>query len=294
MGPFECRSASRKNYSRTHRYWSLGFRVVRPINARSPESKATSAIDSMNSLPKTFTNRTGMEFVIVPKGKSWLGGSKDKLGDREVEVPADFYLGKYEVTQEEWTQVMGENPSYFSRTGGGKEAVMEVSDEDLQRFPVENVSWDECQFFVAKLNEREKEMGWVYRLPTATEWEYACRGGPMTDNANSAFDFYFAKPTNNPLREQASIGKNRGLNRTGKVGSHEANPLGLFDMHRNVWEWCDDMREMADGNLQRVQIGGGWNHIRSRSAAANSESEAPSHRSNALGLRLARVPAGAP
>ncbi len=235
-----------------------------------------------------------MEFVIVHKGKSWLGGGRDKLGDKEVEIPADFYLGKYELTQEEWTQVMGENPSHFSRTGEGKEAVMEISDADLKRSPVGMVSWDECQLFVAKLNRLENETGWVYRLPTATEWEYACRGGPMTDKADSAFDFYFAKPTNNPLREQASFGKNMGLNRTGKVGSHEANGLGIFDMHRNVWEWCDDTMELADGKIQRVQMGGSWNHIRSRSAAANIESERPSHRSNALGVRLARVPSGAP
>lgn len=188
---------------------------------------------------------------------------------------------------------MGENPSYFSRTGEGKDTVTEIGDADLKRFPVEMVSWDDCQLFVAKLNERENEKGWAYRLPTATEWEYACRGGPMTDKANSAFDFYFAKPTNNPLREQASFGRNMGLNRTGKVGSHEANGLGIFDMHRNVWEWCDDRKEAANGNIQRVQMGGAWNHIRWRSAASNLESEFPSHRSNALGLRLALVPSGA-
>ena len=124
-----------------------------------------------------------MEFVIVPKGKSWLGGGKDKLGDKEVEIPADFYLGKYEVTQEEWEKVMGENPSHFSRNGGGKDAVKDIPDADLKRFPVENVSWDQCQVFVAKLNKREKETGWVYRLPKEAEWEYACRGGPMADKA---------------------------------------------------------------------------------------------------------------
>src|SRR5205085_9215301 len=74
-------------------------------------------------LPSTFKNSIGMEFVIVPKGKSWLGGGTNKVGDREVEIPADFYLGKYEITQEEWELVMGENPSDFSRTRGGKDAV---------------------------------------------------------------------------------------------------------------------------------------------------------------------------
>ena len=78
----------------------------------------------------------------MPKGKSWLGGGGGKPGDKEVEIPHDFYLGKYEVTQEEWEKVMGENPSYFSRTGGGKDAVKDIADADLKRFPVENVSWD--------------------------------------------------------------------------------------------------------------------------------------------------------
>ena len=94
-------------------------------------------------LPPTFKNSIGMEFVIVPKGKSWLGGGKGKLGDKEVEIPADFYLGKYEVTQEEWEKVMGENPSWFSRTGDGKDAVKDITDADLKRFPVEKVSWDD-------------------------------------------------------------------------------------------------------------------------------------------------------
>ena len=85
--------------------------------------------------------------MIVPKGKSWLGGGKDKFGDKEVETPADFYLGKYEVTQEEWEKVMGENPSEISRTGNAKDRVKDIPDEELKRFPVEWVSWDDCQEF---------------------------------------------------------------------------------------------------------------------------------------------------
>jgi formylglycine-generating enzyme required for sulfatase activity len=104
---------------------------------------------------------------------------------------------------------MGTNPSHFSRTGGGKDAVKDVADEDLKRFPVEGVSWDDCQAFIDRLN-KEKEPGWVYRLPREVEWEYACRGGPMSDKHDSAFDFYFARPTNALLPEQANFAGKAG------------------------------------------------------------------------------------
>jgi formylglycine-generating enzyme required for sulfatase activity len=245
-------------------------------------------------LSPTFINDVGMEFVIVPKGKSWLGGGKDKLGDKGVEFPADFYLGKYEVIQEEWEKVMGENPNHFSRTGGGKDAVKDVSDADLKRFPVDRVSWDQCQLFVAKLNSLEKEAGWIYRLPTELEWEYACRGGSMADQRESAFDYYLARPTNTLLPEQANFGKDTGLNRTCKVGSYEANRLGLFDMHGNVWEWCEDAEKVDRRGSLRINRGGAWidaafDCVATRRGIKQSNT-LYSHR----GCRLARVPVGMP
>ena len=118
-------------------------------------------------LPPTFKNNLGMEFVLVPKGKSWLGGGAGKPSDKEVVMAHDFYLGKYEVTQEEWCKLMVLNPSWFSRTGGGKDIVKDVTDADLNRFPVENVAWDALQAFLERLNGEEKVAGWVYRLPQA-------------------------------------------------------------------------------------------------------------------------------
>ena len=110
----------------------------------------------------------------------------------------------YTVTQGQWQKLMGNNPSYFSRDGGGKDKVKDIKDEDLKQFPVEQVSWDDAQEFIKKLNEQEKGKGWSYRLPTEAEWEYACRGG-ATSEEECSYDFYFAKPTNDLSSKEANF-----------------------------------------------------------------------------------------
>jgi serine/threonine protein kinase/formylglycine-generating enzyme required for sulfatase activity len=263
--------------------------ALRPVPSALPPAVAKP------ESPPTFKNSLGMEFVIVPKGKSWLGGGKDKLGDQEVEFPADFYLGKYEVTQEEWTQVMGENPSHFSRTGEGKDAVKDIPDADLQRFPVEMVSWDQCQLFVEGLNKLEKQTGWIYRLPTELEWEHACRGGGGRPAPEYEFDYYFGQPTNTLLQDQANFNfSDEAQARTCQVGSYKPNRLGLDDMHGNVWEWCQN--EVIDqGVSKRPSLGGGW-EVDSGNGRAwfRRTPHLPSQRHPTVGLRLARVPSDAP
>jgi formylglycine-generating enzyme required for sulfatase activity len=236
-------------------------------------------------LPDRFTNGLGMEFVLVPKGKSWLGGGGGKPGDKEVNIPHDFYLGKYEVTQQEWQNVMGSNPSEFKAVAG-------VSKEDQERFPVEMVSWHDAQAFLTKLNERDTQPGWVYRLPKEAEWEYACRGGPMTDKADSAFNYYFTRPTDQLLPEQANVNRPDGLKRTCKVGSYPPNPLGLYDMHGNVWEWCDDAQVGRES--LRIMRGGACSAMPEGCSAANRPDREPSARHSDGGLRVARVPLGNP
>jgi formylglycine-generating enzyme required for sulfatase activity len=240
-------------------------------------------------LPKTFTNKLGMEFVLVPQGKSWLGGGGGKPGRTEVEIPQDFYLGKYEVTQEEWQKVLGNYPSKFSRVGLGKGTVRGIPDADLKRFPVEQVSWDDCQLFIRRLNDRVMESGWVYRLPTATEWEYACRGGPLARKEDSAFYFYAGAPADTLTPDRANFDKT-GLLRPCKVGSYPPNALGLYDMHGNVWEWCDDAFVAGAGPPLRAYRGGCWRYDAWRCRAADRANLAPSSRWFELGLRLARVP----
>ena len=229
-----------------------------------------------------------MEFALVPKGKGWRGGGGGKVGTIEVEFKDDFYLGAYEVTQSEWQAVMGDNPSLFSRkhvTG-----MRLASDSDLKRYPVENVSWEQCQEFIARLNEKAPEKGWIYRLPTIAEWEYACRGGPLTNMEDFGFDFYAGAPSNTLTSDQAKFGGK--VNVTCKVGNYPPNRLGLHDMHGNVWEWCGDVSKNEP--LKRHLRGGSFGNDAGNCRVIAGNSQTPSFRSGGAGLRVARVPASTP
>jgi len=236
------------------------------------------------SLPAAYKSDIGMEFVLVPKGKSWLGGGGSQVGEKEVETKEDFYLGKYEVTQEEWERVMGANPSYFSFTGAGKDNLKDVPAEEVKRFPVETVSWDDAQVFLKLLNDRNRHEGWIYRLPNEVEWEYACRGGPMADRVDSAFDYYFDRPVAQLQPKQANHAQ---LNRSCKVGSYPPNKLGLCDMHGNVWEWCEDAVKRDDAVLRPYR--GGWYAWHDGCRATARLVHHPYVTSQSVGLRVARV-----
>jgi uncharacterized protein (TIGR02996 family) len=242
------------------------------------------------------TNALGVQLVLVPRGTFWMG---DRGRQRRVEIPHDFYLGAFPVTQEQWQTVMGNNPSWFSRGGEGADKVQGISDADLKQFPVECVSWDDVQDFLERLNAREQGRGFLYRLPTEAEWEFACRGGAITQE-ECAFDFYFAQPGNDLSYEQAnfhdsdSVGAApRGIypGRTSKVGSYAPNRLGLYDMHGNVWEWCED-RWGARGSAL-VFRGGCWFDRGPDCRASVRNAGAPLLQEHCLGFRLAAVPSGA-
>jgi formylglycine-generating enzyme required for sulfatase activity len=232
---------------------------------------------------KRFLNGLGMEFALVPSGTFWMGGQDGKCGDKQVTIDRDFYIGVYPVTQEEWLKVMGTNSSHFQWGRGGADKLSGVGDADLKRFPVESVSWDDCQTFIKKLNESLKETDWMYRLPREVEWEYACRGAATTQ-ALCGWSFYLRAPTNTLSAQQANF-VDSALGRTCKVGSYEANALGLFDMHGNVWEWCED----AYGS-ERMIRGGGWIDAAEDGRAANNRWLRSTIRYERLGLRLVRVP----
>jgi eukaryotic-like serine/threonine-protein kinase len=251
--------------------------------------------------PKPKDGPQGMKFVPLPKGTFYMGWNGEKGSAKKTESKEDFEIAIHTVTQGQWQAAMGKNPSYFSRDGGGKNKVKDITDEDLKHFPVENVSWEDCQEFIKKLNEQEKGKGWVYRLPSEAEWEYACRGG-ATSEEECSYHFYFAKPTNDISSKEANFDGNfpswkadKGpyLERTTKVGVYASNKLGLYDMHGNVWQWCADLYDPKGtevGTSLRVTRGGSWIIRGPDCRAAFRFADEPSSRLNDLGFRLARVP----
>jgi formylglycine-generating enzyme required for sulfatase activity len=243
-----------------------------------------------------------MTFVRLPKGTFYMGwdGLEKKKGVK-TEIREDFEIAVHDVTQGQWQAVMGSNPSHFSRKGAGGAQVVDISDEELKLFPVENVSWDDAQKFIKKLNEKERGRGYLYRLPTEAEWEYACRGG-ATSEEECSYHFYFDKPTNDLSSKQANFNgidpfvkfvkaeKGPYLNRTTRVGAYPPNKLGLCDMHGNVWQWCADLWNPKQDASFRVSRGGSWNNDSRFCWAAHRYRNEPSDQNDRLGLRLARVP----
>ena len=154
-----------------------------------------------------------LEMVLIPAGKFKMGspasekGRSDDETQHQVTLTKSYYMGKHEVTQEQWESVMGNNPS---DTKGAK-------------YPVTDVSWEDCQEFIKKLNAKTND---GYRFPTEAEWEYSCRAGTTT--AYSVGDIL----TKNDANIEGGIIK--------AVGSYRPNAFGVYDMHGNVWEWCED------------------------------------------------------
>ena len=213
-----------------------------------------------------------MTFVRIPAGSFDMGSDSKRAFDQNpvhrVTISKPFELQTTEVTQAQWTAVMGNNPSHFR--GGA----------DL---PVEQVSWNDVAEFIRALNERDP--GHNYRLPTEAEWEYACRAGTN----ETRYDDIDAVAWYDANSDQ----------RTHPVGGKQPNAWGLYDMLGNVWELTADWKDSypagpvtdprgPEKGYYRVSRGGGWYDVRSAVNARFRASPEPVYRGSSLGFRLAR------
>jgi formylglycine-generating enzyme required for sulfatase activity len=255
-----------------------------PTVADTPASPPAAVTD-----PNRFRNPFGMTFARVPKGTARLGGTGGNAGPDTAAFEADFFLGATEVTQAEWDRVLGpgHNPSFYSRAGGHQHDVVGLTDDEIARLPADSLTWNDCQEFLRRLNELAPEPGWVYRLPTAREWEYACRGGPQDNRAAAGFDYYAGEPTLALTPDRANV--SGGPGRPVPVGSYRPNRLGLYDMHGNACEYGGD--RLGDAGEFRPLLGGWWMDEPARCRAVWRGCLRVDVPFRGAGLRVARVPA---
>ena len=240
-----------------------------------------------------------LEMVRIKAGSFIMGSPENEPGRTHLEtqyrvtLTRDYFLGKYEVTQEQWQAVVGNNPSGF-RKGGS--------------FPVECVSWNDAKKFCEKLNELYKgklPQGYCFDLPTEAQWEYACRAGTTTALNNGKNLTGADIPCRNLNEVAWYAGNSKNPGRKGKpsphkVGGKRPNAWGLYDMHGNVDEWCRDGMGAYEGertdplglpsSRMRVRRGGSWSDPPRKNRSARRFHGTPDLREKKLGFRLALVP----
>ncbi len=268
-----------KGYERLIR--SLRLSTETTTSGSNPKTNVIQRLEEVTHAKEneTFINAKDMEFVLIQPGEFDMGSPVNEIGRYEDEGPVHrvtiseaFYISKYEVTQKQWREVMGDNPSFFKS-------------DDL---PVENVSWNDVQKFIKKLNEKESTN--KYRLPSEAEWEYTARAGSTTR--------YSFGDDDSELGKYAWFFNNSG-SKTYPVGKKGVNPWGLYDVHGNVWEWVqDEWHDTYDGaptdgsawqdkkSALRVFRGGSWiAHARNCRSASRSRFAA-GNRERHFGFRL--------
>jgi formylglycine-generating enzyme required for sulfatase activity len=246
--------------------------------------------------PEIFelTNTIGMKFVYIKPGTFMMGSPTDEPGRgsdetrHQVTLTKGYYMQTTEVTQGQWKAVMDNNPSYFSSCG--------------DNCPVEYVSWNDVQEFITALNQKEKTD--VYRLPTEAEWEYAARAGSTSaysfGNDSTLLSKYGNFCDSKCTYSWRDDNQNDQYKNTAPVKSYMPNAWGLYDMHGNVWEWCQDWYGSypdisvtdpggASSGSYRVLRGGGWYYYAQYCRSAGRYYFSPGYRGSNLGLRLSRM-----
>ena len=242
----------------------------------SAETPPTAVSAGSVKLPESI-NSIGMKFKLIPTGTFLMGESEVA---HEVTLTKPFKMGVHEVTQTQYERLMGVNPSHFKGADN----------------PVHRVSWNDAVEFCRRLSElpAEKAAGNVYRLPTEAEWEYACRAGTTTKFSFGDDESEFG--------EYAWHDGNAD-DKTHPVGGKKPNAWGLYDMHGNVWEWCQDLygdypsgtvtdpTGAAQGSY-RVIRGGSWNRPAEDCRSAYRNRDYPSGRFGYDGFRVCLSPSG--
>ncbi len=230
------------------------------------------------SLDVPLVGKGVIPFAFCPAGSFMMGSLllEDGRGSDEnqvrVTITKGFWMAKTELTQAQWTAIMGNNRSQF----------------DWVDRPVENVSWDDAQDFIKKVNDSGVlPEGWKIALPTEAQWEYACRAGEIGPYSGGAID-------------QVAWYHGNSESKTHPAGTMKPNAWGLHDMHGNVWEWCADWytnwhRDGTDpsgysSGVERVNRGGSWGDEAANCRAADRSHNYPDRRSDYLGFRPALVP----
>jgi formylglycine-generating enzyme required for sulfatase activity len=251
---------------------------------------ASAVLERDNNVLWTFVRLPKRTFYMGWGGVNPIPNSKEVARGVKTQIKEDFEIAVHDVTQGQWEAVMGENPSYFTRFGTGRKKVKDISDEELKLFPVEQVSWEDAQEFIRKLNEKERGRGYVYRLPTNAEWEYACRAGATTEK-DCSFHYYFDKPTNDLSSDRVNYNgampKGKSPHRPTRVGAYPPNKLGLCDMHGNVWQWC--LERPDPRQVHRRARGGSWGTTGHCCQVAFVYTYFPQEHALDLGFRLVRV-----
>ncbi|MGK7949056.1 MAG: SUMF1/EgtB/PvdO family nonheme iron enzyme [Xenococcaceae cyanobacterium] len=261
--------------------WAVEFETV-TVNTRGEEaSRSTHQADFFK---EDLDNGVILEMVSIPAGEFIMGSpsdekdrDEDESPQHKVSVPA-FFMGKFAVTQAQYQAVMGSNSSYFQ--GDNR--------------PVKQVSWNDANEFCQKLSEKT---GRNYRLPSEAEWEYACRAGTITPfHFGATLTSNLANYNANYTYQSEPEGEYR--QETTEVGIFPPNAFGLYDMHGNVWEWCEDdwhdnyNGAPSDGSVWRsrsnikVVWGGSWHEYPRNCRSANRYRLNPAPRYNDIGLRV--------